>query len=141
MFWTIRSFPELQHLDEPTRSLLIRKCVPRRVMFRIWGNAICMGTVIAFVLRAALSAALSLALDGWVTVGPWPLAVLIPLGIGLVYAYHLVHIRGEMRIYLENARRRGPLPLCLNCGYSTTGLSSPVCPECGASIPPPAMTP
>ena len=34
----------------------------------------------------------------------------------------------------RRAARRGPPPLCGACGYDTTGLTSLVCPECGADL-------
>ena len=38
------------------------------------------------------------------------------------------------RMERGGGRKRGPEPMCASCGYSVTGLTTMVCPECGADL-------
>ena len=62
----------------------------------------------------------------------WPAAIALMFGALICYQFQIISIRGQLRIYLEQAARRQKLPLCLNCGYNVAGLQSDRCPECGA---------
>ena len=66
----------------------------------------------------------------------WFLLLIIPVCAVAFYQWHLIRIRGQLRIYLEQVARKQQLPLCLNCGYNLQGLPGPLCPECGAGIRP-----
>lgn len=134
MYWRIRSFQELEHLSESERDRLLRDVVGWRFTLRLWIRSLVEGLLAGGLLRILLyeflRSVLSSAYQFWL-----PL-LMMPVCVVGVYQWHLIRIRGQLRIYLEQVARSQPLPMCLNCGYNLHGLPGPRCPECGARIDP-----
>jgi hypothetical protein len=127
MYWSIRSFPELQHLSESDRETLMRQCKCGRAVWNIACSSVIWGFLFGYnfsdfsLPSPWLGSATSFVLFGL-------------LGDGFYYQFLLRQIRRHLREYLRDAARRQRLPMCLNCGYSTNGLVTNTCPECGAGI-------
>ena len=126
MYWTITSFPELYHLSETDRRELLRRYGARRAMLWIGIRSLVFGLYAAIISAGVVAAA-----------GLRPIVAFLlvfPIWVVLIYQMQIIWIRGHMRIYLEETARSQKLPLCLNCGYSTQGLTRERCPECGAPL-------
>jgi len=129
MYWRISSFPELDHLADDERRVLLRRYAGRKLMIGLLARSICGG-----VLLILLGGGIAGSVFSWRP--SWPLLVylvplLVPGAIALVYQYHLIRLRGALIVYLEEAARHQRLPMCLRCGYNLKGISGSRCPECG----------
>jgi hypothetical protein len=121
MYWSIASFPELQHLEETDRRKILTNSGSRRILIRMVWLSITVGAILSVI---------SMQIMGLLT---WPILLAAFLfWAPAVYQFQIILVRGQLRLYLERAARRQKLPLCLNCGYNIEGLQSERCPECGA---------
>jgi hypothetical protein len=58
-----------------------------------------------------------------------------PFGSAACLALVLLYIRSDRRrVMLDHLERCRREQLCVQCGYSLTGNTSGICPECGTSI-------
>jgi uncharacterized paraquat-inducible protein A len=126
MYWTIGSFPELNHLEPEERAAILRR-LPR------W-------TSLKIILRAArpafFFAVIPMAFVGGVPVSVRAIAFLIvfvPVGI-CFYLSYIGRIRIQMRETIAEAFRGERLPFCMNCGYDLRAAAEERCPECGAAV-------
>jgi hypothetical protein len=62
---------------------------------------------------------------------------LAALGSGIAAATAPIGICLWLKKIVTRAVPDHELMVCINCGYSTEGLQSPICPECGNPIEPP----
>lgn len=131
MYWRIRSFPELEHLTDDERDALLREHSGQRTVTTISlvARSIALGILLGVLMMPFLRLFLDVRGVMWIT----PIGTL--LCMAMVYQFHLIRIRGQLIMYLEQASKRDRLPMCLKCGYNLRGITSERCPECGWSIP------
>ena len=53
---------------------------------------------------------------------------------GGVVLLAMLLVRPRLRLKIRIALHREGLPICIHCGYDTTDLDDPRCPECGRPI-------
>lgn len=128
MYWRISSFPELDHLADADRRALIREHAGWKLTIKMIGRSLLGGTAMMVIGCAIVG-----------NVYLWQLAALLSpfffaLGSVMAYQYSLIRIRGQLIMFLEEARRHERLPMCLRCGYNLQGISGSRCPECGYHI-------
>jgi hypothetical protein len=126
MLWLISQFPELDHLDPPQRTAVL-KLVPWSFYPRIVVISVCWG-LFWFGVTVALTFLL-----------PRKIGVILGAGVGFVvtfylYLEHLDEVRTVIRREIARAFAGRRPPFCFSCGYDFRNLAGDVCPECGQSI-------
>ena len=128
LFWTLRSLPELNHLDEQQKREVIRASMTWRHHLRM-SMKVLLGATFFGMLPGSY-----LARGG----DPWVIVITIMLSgavAGLfVFQLEMANIRRSLRRFLFDHFRGKRLPVCLRCGYDLTDNQTDRCPECGANV-------
>jgi hypothetical protein len=126
MYWTIGSFPELDHLEPHERARLMR-LVPWWIYAKIISRYALLGLIIGLPVSAIIS------MESGGAPVPIMLGMMIPVVIA-GYIYELKRMRRSLRETIAEAFRGQTLPFCMNCGYDLRAAVGEECPECGAAV-------
>lgn len=126
MYWTIGSFPELEHLAPHERAQVMQR-VPWWIYLAIVGR---------YIIPAALIGAIvAVGIFQEVHAAGWPAFLVTMIGaLILGYAYELRRLRRSLQRTIIEAFRGQRLPFCIACGYDLRAATSGTCPECGAGV-------
>ena len=125
MIWSIRQFPELEHLSDEQRELLLKR-VPFGFTIRVLIKSTVMGTIVIGLVRSLFASIFSPAFSAY-------MFLIVPVLAIWIYLNLLRDTRRQLRTEVARAFAGERLPFCLNCGYDFQGLHSDKCPECGSA--------
>ena len=134
MYWTIRQFPELQHLDAEHRAVLLRR-VPWWTYPLAIGRAAILGWGAGLIVWQMFALIVSFSgrpdFEGFT---PWAGAAVGGLLAVGIYVLQMHRIRVVIRRVVASTYVGERLPFCFHCGYDLRESHGAGCPECGRDV-------
>jgi len=128
MIWLISQLPELEHLDQASRKVLVKRARPSR----FYSNAIAKSVLISLFVTFLMSLLWQVTIGEATRLVVYGFYVVFALLAIQTYRYELEKLRHIVRETISKLSKQERLPVCFSCGYSLHGIESDHCPECGA---------